>query len=325
MVYLVTQLLFSLLVLKTAQCFSTSGVPCYLHPSRDGCHYSQKIDSPACTSPKTRAKFENGVKQLNRSMYSLEQQLIRLGIIPPDNACSELPVVDNSGVVYSDLNLAPGCVGKYICNEGYFLKTFNGRREFNCTEDGIWDGNVTSAPITCLLEVDRCDLPSKINNGNIESDKVALLPGDLVTYTCEKGYELSGQGKRYCLRNGNWSDQQPECLKKNPDLVDAEAVSSSPGMVAGVSTSSVLLFLAVVVITVLVVLVIYRVRKQRKGIANDVRDSLTVSDEDFSPSHRVMSSGYANIDENEAKQKPQPSRKSGKSVYREKEFENSTL
>ncbi len=123
------------------------------------------------------------------------------------------------------------------------------------------------------------------------------------------------------------------------------AVSSSPGMVAGVSTSSVLLFLAVVVITVLVVLVIYRVRKQRKGnpclfwyiqgfyidyiphagIANDVRDSLTVSDEDFSPSHRVMSSGYANIDENEAKQKPQPSRKSGKSVYREKEFENSTL
>ncbi len=61
-------------------------------------------------------------------------------------------MVDNSGVVYSDLNLAPGCVGKYICNEGYFLKTFNGRREFNCTEDGIWDGNVTSAPITCLCK-----------------------------------------------------------------------------------------------------------------------------------------------------------------------------
>ncbi len=67
---------------------------------------------------------------------------------------------------------------------------------------------------TVTVEVDRCDLPSKINNGNIESDKVALLPGDLVTYTCEKGYELSGQGKRYCLRNGNWSDQQPECLSK---------------------------------------------------------------------------------------------------------------
>ncbi len=61
-------------------------------------------------------------------------------------------MVDNSGVVYSDLNLAPGGVGKYICNEGYFLMAFNGRKEFNCTEDGIWDGNVTSAPITCLCK-----------------------------------------------------------------------------------------------------------------------------------------------------------------------------
>ena len=69
-----------LLALPVVLGFSSTGVPCYLHPSADGCHYYQKPDSPACTGPKTRAKLEIGVRQLNRSLYSLEQQLIRLGV-----------------------------------------------------------------------------------------------------------------------------------------------------------------------------------------------------------------------------------------------------
>ena len=68
------------LFISAVQGFSTSGVPCYLRPPGDKCHYSQKPDSPACTGVKTRTQLENGVRQLNRSMFSLEQQLIRLGV-----------------------------------------------------------------------------------------------------------------------------------------------------------------------------------------------------------------------------------------------------
>ena len=72
--------------------------------------------------------------------------------VPPDNACSELPPVLNGGVVYSNLNLAPGTVGKYICNEGYYLQALYGHREFNCNEYGVWNGNVTTTPVTCICE-----------------------------------------------------------------------------------------------------------------------------------------------------------------------------
>ncbi len=61
-------------------CFSSSGVPCYLHPAKNNCHYTLKPDSVACTSPKMRVRLDRGVKQLNQSIYSLEHQLIGLGI-----------------------------------------------------------------------------------------------------------------------------------------------------------------------------------------------------------------------------------------------------
>ncbi len=67
---------------------------------------------------------------------------------------------------------------------------------------------------TCTVEMDRCDQPNTIDNGIVTSTKDVLLPGDMISYTCEKGYMLSGQEKRYCLRNGNWSEEQPKCLGK---------------------------------------------------------------------------------------------------------------
>lgn len=73
--------------------------------------------------------------------------------VPPDNACSELPSVSNGGVVYSDLNLSPGTTAKYICDAGYTLQTLQGRSEFSCNEDGIWDGNVAEVPVECHGEL----------------------------------------------------------------------------------------------------------------------------------------------------------------------------
>ena len=55
--------------------------------------------------------------------------------------------------MYSDLNLAPGAEGRYICNEGYSLHTLDGRKQFTCTEDGVWDGDVLKVPVQCLCKL----------------------------------------------------------------------------------------------------------------------------------------------------------------------------
>lgn len=72
--------------------------------------------------------------------------------VPPDNACSKLPDVENGGIIYDDLNLGSGATGRYICDEGYSLHLFQSRHVFTCTEDGIWDGNVTTVPVQCLCK-----------------------------------------------------------------------------------------------------------------------------------------------------------------------------
>ena len=80
--------------------------------------------------------------------------VIFITIVPPDNACSKLPPVENGGIIYDDLNLAPGATGRYTCYEGYTLVSFDedGRYEYTCTEEGIWDGSVTTVPVKCQCE-----------------------------------------------------------------------------------------------------------------------------------------------------------------------------
>ena len=60
--------------------FSDAGVPCYLRPSGDRCHYRAKPDSPTCTSEDDRRRLAAAARQLNRSIAVLEQKLIRLGV-----------------------------------------------------------------------------------------------------------------------------------------------------------------------------------------------------------------------------------------------------
>ena len=58
----------------------TPGVPCYLHPAGDVCHYEQRIGSESCTTPRERNRARQNILILNRTLLSLEQQLIRLGV-----------------------------------------------------------------------------------------------------------------------------------------------------------------------------------------------------------------------------------------------------
>ena len=54
-----------------------------------------------------------------------------------------------------------------------------------------------------------CDEPETPANG----DKVVNgnLEGDTVTYSCNNGFNLSGDASRTCRSNGEWSGTQPKC------------------------------------------------------------------------------------------------------------------
>ena len=77
---LITLFLVTFVYGSSGIAFSDSGVPCYLHPSGDECHYRVKPGSPTCTSAEQRRRLTDGLRELNRTFTVLETKLIRLGI-----------------------------------------------------------------------------------------------------------------------------------------------------------------------------------------------------------------------------------------------------
>lgn len=67
------------------------------------------------------------------------------------------------------------------------------------------------------MSSERCESPGDILNGTISyinEDSANTLVGDIITYSCDPGTELKGPSKRFCLRNGNWTEYEPECVGK---------------------------------------------------------------------------------------------------------------
>lgn len=58
-------------------------------------------------------------------------------------------MVENGGVIYTDLLLSIGVVANFVCNEGYSL---HGHGRYECSVDGVWIGEdsqeITTKP-TC--------------------------------------------------------------------------------------------------------------------------------------------------------------------------------
>lgn len=71
----------SLFLLRADGTFPTTPrVPCYLQPAGNGCHYQLKPGSETCTTPSDRKRLKQNILLVNRTLVSLEKQLIRLGI-----------------------------------------------------------------------------------------------------------------------------------------------------------------------------------------------------------------------------------------------------
>lgn len=58
-----------------------------------------------------------------------------------------------------------------------------------------------------------CDplIPSDHVNVEMSND---LIPGAVAVYTCDDGYEMIGDHKRFCLATGTWGGSEPNCISK---------------------------------------------------------------------------------------------------------------
>ena len=58
---------------------------------------------------------------------------------------------------------------------------------------------------------DDCEYLRDPENGTVKHK--GLNVGDKATYSCDNGYRLVGYSVRKCLYNGEWSHDEPECIK----------------------------------------------------------------------------------------------------------------
>ncbi|XP_062508195.1 uncharacterized protein LOC134184503 isoform X3 [Corticium candelabrum] len=116
----------------------------------------------------------------------------------PESVGNGLPAVGNSTIV--------GSVKKFACRECFELE---GSQFRYCQEDGQWNGSVP----TC--NVVKCPLLFAPNHGVIHGSQRYWECNSTVTFSCQPGYQLTGNSGSTCLDSGNWNSLTPECTNIN--------------------------------------------------------------------------------------------------------------
>ena len=65
------------------------------------------------------------------------------------------------------------------------------------------------------ISVRRCVHRDVPEHSTANPNKSQWVYGDRVTYTCDRGYELSGSAESRCTSSGRWSDPPPTCTSKS--------------------------------------------------------------------------------------------------------------
>lgn len=66
----------------------------------------------------------------------------------------------------------------------------------------------------CLYIHTAVVCPALSNPANGVVSVIDLTFNSVATYTCNSGYVISGVQQRTCLETGEWSGQEPTCIRK---------------------------------------------------------------------------------------------------------------
>ncbi|XP_078585766.1 sushi, von Willebrand factor type A, EGF and pentraxin domain-containing protein 1-like [Branchiostoma floridae x Branchiostoma japonicum] len=114
--------------------------------------------------------------------------------------CPELQPPPNGNITGTNLF---GDVVTFTCAAGYELIGSDTR---TCQGNAQWSGNQPSCSRV------QCPTLSPIPNGQMSG---GTLFGQLVSFLCNSGYELSGSSSRVCQSDSTWSGIQPFCVPMN--------------------------------------------------------------------------------------------------------------
>ncbi|XP_035675655.1 sushi, von Willebrand factor type A, EGF and pentraxin domain-containing protein 1-like [Branchiostoma floridae] len=126
-------------------------------------------------------------------------------------------------------NIQYGDTISYNCEAGYVL---TGDATSTCLSTGVW----SNQPPQCTALA--CSMPSAPAHGSVDG---TTFFGDVITYTCDPGYTLSGASTQTCQSNQQWSGTPPTCQKLQCASLaapDHGTVSSSTNFVGDTVTFS---------------------------------------------------------------------------------------
>lgn len=94
----------------------------------------------------------------------------------------------------------------YSCYPGYQVR---GSAEATCKliKSGHTGWTWADEPFRCLPK--SCGDPGQIANGKRHGDSFIIASS--IVYTCDDGFEMRGQARRYCQSDNQWSGQAPQC------------------------------------------------------------------------------------------------------------------
>ena len=90
----------------------------------------------------------------------------------------------------------------YVCDSGYEIQGSSMR---TCWWDGTWNSSIP------VCERVSCPKPLAPPNSIVEGFEFRYK--EVVTYRCNPGYELLGNGQRHCTAEKTWSSQIPNCVR----------------------------------------------------------------------------------------------------------------
>ncbi|CAH1248686.1 CSMD3 [Branchiostoma lanceolatum] len=116
--------------------------------------------------------------------------------------CPELSLPYNGNVTGGN---EYGDVVTFTCAAGYDL---TGSETITCQGNAQWSGMQPSCSRV------QCTALSPIANGQM-TYAGGTFYGDIVSFLCNSGYELSGSSSRLCQSDRSWSGMQPSCVPIN--------------------------------------------------------------------------------------------------------------
>lgn len=140
-------------------------------------------------------------------------------LFPEGTRCGSLEAPRN-GKVELLAGTEAGSTAVYTCDKGFLLE---GSRFRQCLESGKWSEEEPfcagkKRKVCCVADLSlffvsivvTCGLLGDPANGKVELLSGVEL-GDSVKYSCDLGYQLVGEAKRQCSKDGTWSGEEPVC------------------------------------------------------------------------------------------------------------------